>query len=270
MSRTIAARTGPWPPWPEWSFTAFNGVNNTETLTWTDPDNNTIEKYQYRTKAGTANFGNWTDIANSDNDTVSYAAACAVGQVCVVEVRPMIHPATDEATATPPTNAGWQDISAMVQSSSSGSSAFSLAVTTQTDTIPRTSYTVTGLDDGQTYSFQLRAVNTAGAGPSTVNQLTTSNLAVTAPDAPRNFAAALTANPGEVRLTWNDPNPYDSTITEWQYKQREYPDAFPDKWTELPGGPRRPRGHRAPFRPAARCHVPVRLQSARGQLRRDF
>ena len=71
----------------------------------------------------------------------------------------------------------------------------------------------------------------------TVNQLTTSNLAVTAPDAPRDFGAALTDNPGEVRLTWNDPNPYDSTITGWQYKQREYPDAFPDKWTELPGGP---------------------------------
>ena len=67
----------------EWSFTAFNGVNNTETLTWADPDNNTIEKYQYRTKAGTANFGNWTDIANSDNDTVSYDAGLPPSGRCV-------------------------------------------------------------------------------------------------------------------------------------------------------------------------------------------
>ena len=47
--------------------------------------------------------------------------------------------------------------------------------------MPRTEYTVTNLDRGQTYSFQLRAVNTAGAGPSTINQLTTENIAITPP-----------------------------------------------------------------------------------------
>ena len=216
-----------------WSFTAFTASNNRETLTWANPNDNTIEKYEYRQKTGAGSFGSWTDIASSDEDTVSYAAACAVGQVCIVEVRPVVHPASDEATGTPPTNAGWKDISAMVQSGSSSSDQIGGA---QSQMVPRTSYTLTGLDSGQTYSFQLRAVNTAGTGPSTINQLTTDNLAVTAPARPRNFQAALTANLGEVRLTWSDPDPADSTITRWEYRQREYPGAFPDAWITLPGG----------------------------------
>ena len=34
-------------------------------LSWTDPGDSTITKYQYRQKAGTGNYGSWTDIANS-------------------------------------------------------------------------------------------------------------------------------------------------------------------------------------------------------------
>ena len=35
------------------------------TLSWTDPSDSTITKHQYRQKAGTGNYGSWTDIANS-------------------------------------------------------------------------------------------------------------------------------------------------------------------------------------------------------------
>ena len=41
-------------------------------LTWDDPANNTITKYQYRWKTGDGAYGNWTDIDGSDASTDSY------------------------------------------------------------------------------------------------------------------------------------------------------------------------------------------------------
>ena len=40
-------------------------------LTWDDPANNTIDKYQYRRKTGTGAYGNWTDISGSGASTDS-------------------------------------------------------------------------------------------------------------------------------------------------------------------------------------------------------
>ena len=391
----------------EWTFTTFADLNGQKTLTWANPNDNTIEKYQYREQTGGwtnagllatagdrevtliwedasdetgiakwqySNDGStwtdvpcvspcvaanqtsydvtgltnrtgyyfqvravdssnnlvtgtargpsyiiptadgwtfpWTDITDSDANTVSYVAACGPGRVCTAEVRPWVHPSSDVATATPPTNAGWQDISAMSTGDSNNqshtaSSSVTLTWTTPADPetivkwqyrkkettgewpaaspygwtdIPcdspctpatqtsytvtgltsgtqydfqvravksRTSYTLTRLTSGQTYSFQLRAVNVAGSGEATLNQLTTRNLAVTAPARPRNFTASIAENQGEIRLAWSDPNPADSTITRWEYDQRthvddpdhpDYPGTYDDVWTTIPGG----------------------------------
>ena len=42
------------------------------TLSWTNPANNTITKYQYRRKTDTGTYGSWTDIPNSGDTTTSY------------------------------------------------------------------------------------------------------------------------------------------------------------------------------------------------------
>ncbi len=42
------------------------------TLTWGDPGNNTITKYQYRRRTGAGAYGNWSDISGSGASTDSY------------------------------------------------------------------------------------------------------------------------------------------------------------------------------------------------------
>ena len=42
------------------------------TLSWTNPANNTITKYQYRRKTDTGTYGSWTDIPNSGDTTTRY------------------------------------------------------------------------------------------------------------------------------------------------------------------------------------------------------
>ncbi len=46
--------------------------NRQVTLSWTDPDNPTITKWQYRQKAGGGEWGEWEDIAGSDAGTTSH------------------------------------------------------------------------------------------------------------------------------------------------------------------------------------------------------
>ena len=48
------------------------GGNAQVTLTWTDPDNDSITKYQVQQKKGAAAWGSWADISGSDADTVSH------------------------------------------------------------------------------------------------------------------------------------------------------------------------------------------------------
>ncbi len=52
-------------------FSAAAG-NGSVTLRWTDPDNPTITKWQYRQKAGSGEWGEWEDIPGSGASTISY------------------------------------------------------------------------------------------------------------------------------------------------------------------------------------------------------
>ncbi|MDE0206904.1 MAG: fibronectin type III domain-containing protein [Candidatus Tectomicrobia bacterium] len=102
------------------------------------------------------------------------------------------------------------------------------------DGINATSYTVTNLTDGTTYTFQVRAVNgcatTAGCGnsdPATAVMAT--------PDAgARTPPTGLTATAGnrEVSLNWTDPD--DATITFYEYQQKVDRAGF-GPWTPIPG-----------------------------------
>ena len=113
-------------------------------LSWDDPSDSSITKYQYRVSAddGTNWNPDWTDISGSGAAT--------------------------------------------------------------------TSYTLTPLNNGTSYTFEVRAVNPVGNGAVSGDTATPNPR----PDAPANFEAAP-AN-GRVALSWDDPS--DSSITKYQYR----------------------------------------------------
>ena len=53
--------------------------NGSATLSWTDPDNPTITKWQYRQKAGSGDWGAWTDIPGSGAGTTSHEVSGLTG-----------------------------------------------------------------------------------------------------------------------------------------------------------------------------------------------
>ena len=78
-----------------------------------------------------------------------------------------------------------------------------------------TSYTVTGLTNGQSYTFRVRAVNRVGAGQATSSQSATPTSTVVAPDTP----SSLSATPGnrQVMLSWVQPSG-GAALTHYEYE----------------------------------------------------
>ena len=86
------------------------------------------------------------------------------------------------------------------------------------------SYTVTGLTNGQTYTLRVRAVNSVGAGLATSSRSATPTSTVVAPDTP----SSLSATPGnrQVMLSWVQPSG-GAALTHYEYEQ--------DAWTSTGG-----------------------------------
>ena len=78
-----------------------------------------------------------------------------------------------------------------------------------------TSYTVTGLTNGQSYTFRVRAVNRVGAGAASGSQSATPTSTVVAPDTP----SSLSATPGnrQVMLSWVQPSG-GAALTHYEYE----------------------------------------------------
>ena len=92
------------PTKPE-NFTATAGYASVA-LAWTGPADDTITKWQVRQKAGTGNYGNWTDIASSDKDTRNHTVSSLTnGTTYTFQVRGVNSAgngaASNERTATP-------------------------------------------------------------------------------------------------------------------------------------------------------------------------
>ena len=79
-----------------------------------------------------------------------------------------------------------------------------------------TSYTVTGLTNGQTYTFRVRAVNRVGAGLATSSRSATPTSTVVAPDTPSSFSA--TPGNRQVMLSWVQPSG-GAALTHYEYEQ---------------------------------------------------
>ncbi len=124
----------PPPPAKPTGFTATAGPERV-VLSWTDPSNDTISKYQVRHKQGSTfgagDTGLWTDIANSGATTTTHTVnGLTVGVQYVFQVRAVNAGgdgvASDEATATP--FAGFVLSSSALGVNEGESSSFTLAL----------------------------------------------------------------------------------------------------------------------------------------------
>ena len=192
------------------------------TLSWANPANNTITKYQYRRKTDTGTYGSWTDIPNSGDTTTSYTVTGLTnGTEYTFGVRAVNaggNGAASTVTATPaPVPAAPTNLEAEVRDRRIGLTWANPANNTitkyqyrrKTDTgtygswtdIPNsddttTSYTVTGLTNGTQYTFAVRAVNNTDDGVESTVTAT--------PLWPAPTGLVATAGQGRVTLEWNN------------------------------------------------------------------
>ena len=208
------------------------------TLSWDDPGNASITKYQYSTDGGS----NYTDISGSSATTTNYSVtvlsdgtntALVNGSTYTFAVRAvnstgnggestltvaMVPPAPTGLTATGGDGQvalSWDDpndtgITGYKYSTDDGTiyADFALTAIDSSET-SKLKYTIKNLTNGVTYNLALRAVNASGNG----GVATTTALMV--PAAPVNLAAMPLDM--QVQLTWDDPA--NTTITKYELLQ---------------------------------------------------
>ena len=201
-------------------------------LTWDDPANNTITKYQYRRKTGVGDYGNWTDIGGSGASTDSYtvtgltsgttytfavraknvggngAAATVTAATLPAAPTNLLPVPGDRAVTLSWSNPGGDTITSH-EVSTDGGTTFSDIPNSAHGQTNATGYTVPGLTNGTEYTFKLRARNNSGPGRASTATATPR----APPAAPTGLSA--TAGDGQVTLSWT--NPGDNTIRKYQY-----------------------------------------------------
>ena len=234
---SVTATPGPTAPAVPPDFSATEG-DGSAILSWTAADDNgaAITGYQYQQKEGDGAFGDWKNIPGSDASTTTFTVTGLTnGAEYTFKLRAVNSigdgAETDEQEATPvappaqPTglrviannNIGvtlrWNDpndatITAHeIRLSEDGGATWG---SWNGNGIGRFIHTVTGLTNGITYTFQIRAMR--GNVASVESESVTAALT---PAKPTNFKA--TEGDGQVTLTWDDPG--DGTITGYQVKQ---------------------------------------------------
>ncbi len=250
------------PPGPPLNLTATAG-DTEATLNWDSPTSGDApESYQYRhKKTGDPDYIEWADITGSDGATTSYTVTgLENGSTYTFEVRGVNDggfgtgssdfPA---ATPQPPPPGAPQDLGAGAddtevtltwtapssggaivgfeyrQSEDDGSSWGRWMDITNSDA-NTTSHTITGLNNGTNYTFEVQAFNDGGPSPSS-NQASAMPVPPL-PHLPINLTA--TAGDAQVMLVWEAPTT-GGPVTAYQYRQSTDGGNTWSDWTEATG-----------------------------------
>ena len=251
----------PMPAAPEkpTGFSAEPG-NRRIVLSWIDPENDTIVKWQYAYKT-TGSYGDWIDVAGSGARTVRYIVSMLENDTTYTFKIRAINgigngAESDEVSATPmaaapdkPTGlaamAGDRKVilswtNPLDASISNWQYAYKATdnygewVSIPGSNAATTDHTVSELTNGTTYRFKIRAENDVGQSPES-DEVSATPLSV--PGKPAGFSVA--AGDAQVVLMWN--NPQNATIAGWQYSFRTSGDY--GGWIDIPGGNAATTGH---------------------------
>ena len=227
------------------------------TLTWDDPDNDSITGYEYQQRTSGGSWGGWTDFTSDADTTTLTVTGLTNGTAYEFQLRAVnasgASAASETVSATPAVPAApaaptgftidTGDTEITLKWTDPGNDAItkyqyrqgtgplgSITWADWTD-IPAsdedtTEHKVTGLTNGTRYYFEVRAV----AG--TVNGTATASTAITPvakPAAPTGLSA--TGGATEVTLSWTNPN--NATITGYEYRQRTSGSSTWGEWTAI-------------------------------------
>ncbi len=249
------------------------------TLAWTNPNNDTIDYYEYQQKVGTADYGAWAEIPNSHKDTTSVeitGLAAGVAHRFKIRARNSTGAgvASAEATATPtaplitlfvtagngqatirwelsgPTapSPAFESWSIAFKRGSENWGARTLIPSGATNFATR-SYIQTGLTNERTYTSSLNIEPNALGGFVRPGWRAFSNniqffVSASSPSPTAAPAApagfSATAGAGKVTLRWTDPG--DDTITRWQYRSKRGGRTYGD-WTNIPSSDKDTASH---------------------------
>ena len=238
-----ATVTAPTLPAAPTDFMAEGGEDRQVTLSWDDPDNNTVSGYQYSTDGGT----NFTDIASVDisegdmGNTLKYTVTGLTnGTEYTFKLRAVnlsgAGAASLEATATPlwpaPDNLaaapGDGQVTLTWDRGDSGITRYKVSTTytstggTYSNTVlsagsgDQTTLLIPGLTNRTDYTFTVQAVDTSGDDTVIIGR--PSSVTATPVPVPAAPNLSATAGNGQAVLTWDDPN--DSSITKYQVRSK--------------------------------------------------
>ena len=220
------------------SFSAVAGDEQVW-LGWRSPADFTISGYEYQQKEGTDAFGVWQTISGSRSGTTfhivtgltngtSYTFQVRVvnaagesgssGEQSATPVAETSTPGAPEGFSARQTGVGHVELTWEASSNPLEVTGYEFrqdngSWTTISGSDSRTvSHSVTGLAQGVTYAFRVRAVNSDGNGASSGTKFVT---VVDVPAAPDSFAAET--GDTQVGLTWDDPG--NASITKYQLLQ---------------------------------------------------
>ncbi len=229
------------------------------TLTWADPSNNAITKWQYRQGTGTPlTWSAWTDIPASNAGTTRYTVMGLTGGTRYsFQVRAVAGTVFGAATAArdgipqrpPPVapvltaRAGdarvtltWPDPGdasidgGIYQFRTAGTNTWSPNRAIPGVIFTRRSLPVTQLVNGTDYEFRMRFQRGSTARGLWSNTVTATPLAAGAAAAPTGFTA--TAGSGQVDLAWTAPS---GTITKYQVRQGTGDPVVWGAWADITG-----------------------------------
>ena len=233
-------------------FTVSSAGSTQLILSWTNPNDPSITKWQYQQKAGVSGtYGSWINIPNSGPATTRYAVSglsnTGIGtDFYFFKIRAV----NGIGNGTPSDQAGLAlttSNSTLTATAGNGEVALAWTLTSgrqvgsgrvwayrqaegmgsygawqkiSASNASTRGYTVTGLNNGTSYAFQVGVTDPSGP----INADTTSNEATATPTGSTPTPAAPTglsaeAGNAQVVLTWTDPE--DDSITGYQVQQRK-------------------------------------------------